>query len=301
MNNKVITIFGAGFIGKSLIFELLQKGYIVNAVSRNPYLRGNLRSMANIGQLEIKYGDITKKDTIEHYFQNSDIVINLVGVLAENSKNKYRDAHVIGPKNLGELSKKYDIKRLIHISSIGADTQSNINYQKTKGEGEEAIKDNFSDVSIIRPSIVFGPEDGFFNVQAKLLKLSPIIPLFGGGKNKFQPVYVNDLVEGIIKIFSNDKYKSKTFEFGGPDIMTMQDVYHFISNKLNIKRLLIPTPIFAASIMAQFIQLLPNPIITTDLVKALKIDNVVSGNFDDINSLDIVPKSPYSIVPTYLK
>ena len=301
MNNKVITIFGAGFIGKSLIFELLQKGYIVNAVSRNPYLRGNLRSMANIGQLEIKYGDIIKKDTIEHYFQNSDIVINLVGVLAENSKNKYRDAHVIGPKNLGELSKKYDIKRLIHISSIGADIQSNINYQKTKGEGEEAIKDNFSDVSIIRPSIVFGPEDGFFNVQAKLLKLSPIIPLFGGGKNKFQPVYVNDLVEGIIKIFSNDKYKSKTFEFGGPDIMTMQDVYQLILNKLNIKRLLIPTPIFAASIMAQFIQLLPNPIITTDLVKALKIDNVVSGNFDDINSLDIVPKSPYSIVPTYLK
>ena len=301
MNNKVLTIFCAGFIGKSLIFELLQKGYIVNAVSRNPYLRGNLRSMANIGQLEIKYGDIIKKDTIEHYFQNSDIVINLVGVLAENSKNKYRNAHVIGPKNLGELSKKYDIKRLIHISSIGADTQSNINYQKTKGEGEEAIKDNFSDVSIIRPSIVFGPEDGFFNVQAKLLKLSPIIPLFGGGKNKFQPVYVNDLVEGIIKIFSDDKYKSKIFEFGGPDIMTMQDVYQFILNKLNIKRLLIPTPIFAASIMAQFIQLLPNPIITTDLVKALKIDNVVSGNFDDINSLDIVPKSPYSIVPTYLK
>ena len=301
MNNKVITIFGAGFIGKSLIFELLQKGYIVNAVSRNPYLRGNLRSMANIGQLEIKYGDITKKDTIEHYFQNSDIIINLVGVLAENSKNKYRDAHVIGPKNLGELSKKYDIKRLIHISSIGADTHSNINYQKTKGEGEEAIKDNFSDVSIIRPSIVFGPEDGFFNVQAKLLKLSPIIPLFGGGKNKFQPVYVNDLVEGIIKIFSTDNHKSKTFEFGGPDIMTMQDVYQLILNKLNIKRLLIPTPILAASIMAQFIQFLPNPIITTDLVKALKIDNVVSGNFDDINSLDIVPKSPYSIVPTYLK
>ena len=301
MNNKVITIFGAGFIGKSLIFELLQKGHIVNAVSRNPYLRGNLLSMANVGQLAIKYGDITKKDTIEHYFQNSDIIINLVGVLAENSKNKYRDAHVIGPKNLGELSKKYDIKRLIHISSIGADTHSNINYQKTKGEGEEAIKDNFSDVSIIRPSIVFGPEDGFFNVQAKLLKLSPITPLFGGGKNKFQPVYVNDLVEGIIKIFSTDNHKSKTFEFGGPDIMTMQDVYQLILNKLNIKRLLIPTPIFVASIMAQFIQLLPNPIITSDLVKALKIDNVVSGNYDDINSLDIVPKSPYSIVPTYLK
>ena len=300
MNNKVITIFGAGFIGKSLIFQLLQKGYVVKAVCRNPYLRGNLRSMANIGQLDIKYGDITKSDSIENYFESSDIIINLVGVLAENSKNKYQQAHVIGPSNIGKLSKKYNIKRLIHISSIGADIKSNINYQKTKGEGELALKDNFNDVSIIRPSIVFGPEDGFFNVQAKLLKLSPVIPLFGGGKNKFQPVYINDLVNGIIKIFEDDSHKGKIFEFGGPDIMTMKEVYQFILKELKIKRLLIPAPIFTASVMAKFIQLLPNPIITSDLVKALEIDNIISGTYEEITSLGIEPKSPYSIVPTYL-
>ncbi len=300
MNNKVITIFGAGFIGKSLIFELLQKGYIVKAICRNPYLRGNLRSMANIGQLDIKYGDITKSNSIESYFESSDIIINLVGVLAENSKNKYQQAHVIGPSNIGKLSKKYNIKRLIHISSIGADIKSNINYQKTKGEGELALKDNFNDVSIIRPSIVFGPEDGFFNVQAKLLKLSPVIPLFGGGKNKFQPVYINDLVNGIIKIFEDDSHKGKIFEFGGPDIMTMKEVYQFILKELKIKRLLIPAPILTASVMARFIQLLPNPIITSDLVKALEIDNIISGTYEEITSLGIEPKSPYSIVPTYL-
>ena len=300
MNNKVITIFGAGFIGKSLIFELLQKGYIVKAICRNPYLRGNLRSMANIGQLDIKYGDITKSNSIESYFESSDIIINLVGVLAENSKNKYQQAHVIGPSNIGKLSKKYNIKRLIHISSIGADIKSNINYQKTKGEGELALKDNFNDVSIIRPSIVFGPDDGFFNVQAKLLKLSPVIPLFGGGKNKFQPVYINDLVNGIIKIFEDDSHKGKIFEFGGPDIMTMKEVYQFILKELKIKRLLIPSPIFTASVMAKFIQLLPNPIITSDLVKALEIDNIISGTYEEITSLGIEPKSPYSIVPTYL-
>ena len=300
MNNKVITIFGAGFIGKNLIFKLLQKGYVVKAVCRNPYLRGNLRSMANIGQLDIKYGDITKSDSIENYFESSDIIINLVGVLAENSKNKYQQAHVIGPSNIGKLSKKYNIKRLIHISSIGADIKSNINYQKTKGEGELALKDNFNDVSIIRPSIVFGPEDGFFNVQAKLLKLSPVIPLFGGGKNKFQPVYINDLVNGIIKIFEDDSHKGKIFEFGGPDIMTMKEVYQFILKELKIKRLLIPAPIFTASVMARFIQLLPNPIITSDLVKALEIDNIISGTYEEITSLGIEPKSPYSIVPTYL-
>jgi len=300
MNNKVITIFGAGFIGKSLIFHLLQKGYIVKAVCRNPYLRGNLKSMANIGQLEIKYGDITKIDSIESYFETSNIIINLVGVLAENSKNKYQQAHVIGPSNIGKLSKKYNIKRLIHVSSIGADINSKINYQRTKGEGELVLKDNFNEVSIIRPSIVFGPEDGFFNVQAKLLKLSPVVPLFGGGKNKFQPVYVNDLVEGIIQIFENDSHKGKIFEFGGPDIMTMKEVYQFILKELKIKRLLIPAPIFAASMMAKFIQLLPNPIITSDLVKALEVDNIISGSFEEIKSLGINPKSPYSIVPTYL-
>ena len=300
MNNKVITIFGVGFVGKSLIFQLLQKGYIVKAVCRNPYLRGNLKSMANIGQLEIKYGDITKIDSIERYFKSSDIIINLVGVLAENSKNKYHASHVVGPSNIGKLAEKYNIKRVIHISSIGADINSKINYQRTKGEGEIALKENFIEASIIRPSIVFGPDDGFFNVQSKLLKLSPIVPLFGGGKNKFQPVYVNDLVEGIIQIFEEDSHKSKIFEFGGPDIMTMKEVYQFILKELKIKRLLIPAPIFVASMMAKFIQLLPNPIITSDLVKALEIDNIVSGDFEDIKSLNINPKSPYSIVPTYL-
>ena len=300
MNNKVITIFGAGFIGKSLIFQLLQKGYVVKAICRNPYLRGNLRSMANIGQLDIKYGDITKSDSIENYFESSDIIINLVGVLAENSKNKYQQAHVLGPSNIGKLSRKYNIKRLIHVSSIGADIKSNINYQRTKGEGELSLKENFNDVSIIRPSIVFGPDDGFFNVQAKLLKFSPVVPLFGGGKNKFQPIYINDLVSGIIRIFEDNSHKGKTFEFGGPDIMTMKEVYQFILRELKIKRLLIPAPIFTASIMAKFIQLLPNPIITSDLVKALEIDNIISGAFEEITSLGIEPKSPYSIVPTYL-
>ena len=300
MNNKVITIFGAGFIGKSLIFKLLQNGYFINVVCRNPYLKGNLRSMANVGQLEINYGDITKSNTIESYFERSDYIINLVGVLAENSKNKYSEAHVLGPQNIGSLAKKYNISRLVHISSIGADKKSNIKYQKTKGEGEIVIKENYKDVNIIRPSIVFGPEDGFFNAQAKLLKSSPIIPLFGGGKNKFQPIYVKDLADGIINILKQDKYKGQLFEFGGPGVMTMEEVYRFLMRELKIKRLLIPSPVFVASLMAQFIQLLPKPIITTDLVKALEIDNIINENENGIRLLNIEPKSPYSVVPSYI-
>jgi len=300
MNNKLITVFGVGFIGKSLIFQLLKQGYIVRAVCRKPYLKGFMRSMGSIGQLDITYGDITKKETIEKFFKNSEIIINLVGVLAENSKNKYQNAHVHGPSNIGELSKKYNIKRLIHISSIGANVKSEIKYQKTKGVGEAAILESFGTSTIIRPSIVFGPDDGFFNVQAKLLKVSPIIPLFGGGKNKFQPIYVNDLVDGIIKIINNSETKSKIYEFGGPDIISMKEVYQYISQELKLKRLLIVTPILVARVMAMFMQMLPNPIITPDLVKALEVDNIVSGNFHGIESLGINPKSIYSVVPTYL-
>ena len=137
-------------------------------------------------------------------------------------------------------------------------------------------------------------------MQAKLLKSSPVVPLFGGGKNKFQPIYVNDLIDGIIHILGDDQYKGQLFEFGGPDIMTMEEVYRFLMSELKIKRLLIPAPLFVASLMAQFIQVLPNPIITTDLVKALGIDNIVSNSEKNIGMLNIEPKSPYAIVPTYL-
>ena len=322
MNNKVITIFGAGFIGKSLIFELLRKGYIVNAISRNPYLRGNLRSMANIGQLEIKYGDITKKDTIEHYFQNADIVINLVGVLAENSKNKYRDAHVIGPKNLGELSKKYDIKRLIHISSIGADTQSNINYQKTKGEGEEVIKYNFSDVSIIRPSIVFGPEDGFFNLFAGLARFTFFLPVFGcpalpkinfftggrvfkfdfygNGGTKFQPVYVGDVADAICAAIDNKKSNGQVFEVGGPSVYSSVDIMNLILRHIGRKRLLIPIPFWYLKIVGWLLQKFPAPLLTYDQVMQLKIDNVVSQKTKKLSDLGVNATPVESILPQYL-
>ncbi len=301
MKNKVITVFGTGFIGKNLIYQLLEMGNIVRAVSRNPYLQGKLGPLGNSSNFDICYGNIVKAQTIEKYISNSDIVINLVGVLHESGGESYFNSHVTGIKNISELSTKYGIKELLHVSSIGADTNSVSKYQSTKGEGEKILLENFPKAKIVRPSIVFGPDDGFFSVQSKIVKLSPVVPMFGGGANKFQPVYVKDLVEGIIKLLNSKNDHGKIYEFGGPDIMTMKDVYELILKTLKIKRLLIPAPTFAANFIATFAQLLPDPIITRDLVKILKFDNIVREDINTIQSLNISPQSSKVIVPTYLK
>jgi NADH dehydrogenase len=301
MKNKVITVFGTGFIGKNLIYQLLEMGNIVRAVSRNPYLQGKLGPMGNSSNFDICYGNIVKAQSIEKYIANSDVVINLVGVLHESGGESYFNSHVTGAKNISQLSKKYGIKELLHVSSIGADVNSVSKYQSTKGEGEKVLLENFPKAKIVRPSIVFGPDDGFFSVQSKIVKLSPVVPMFGGGANKFQPIYVKDLVEGIIKLLNSKNDNGKIFEFGGPDIMTMKDVYELILKTLKIKRLLIPAPIFAANFIATFAQLLPNPIITRDLVKILKFDNIVCEEINTIQFLNISPQSSKVIVPTYLK
>ena len=300
MKNKVITVFGTGFIGKNLIYQLLETGNIVRAVSRNPYLQGKLGPMGSSSNLDICYGNIVKPQTIEKFIANSDIIINLVGVLHESGGESYFDSHVTGIKNIADLSKKYGVDELLHVSSIGADINSDSKYQSTKGQGEKVLLENFPKAKIIRPSIVFGPNDGFFSVQAKIVKLSPIVPMFGGGSNKFQPVYVKDLIDGIIKLLNCKNDQGKIYEFGGPDIMTMKEVYELILKTLEIRRLLIPAPISAAKLIATFAQLLPDPIITRDLVKILKFDNIVNEKSNTLASLNISAQSSKVIVPTYL-
>ena len=301
MKNKVITVFGTGFIGKNLIYQLLEKGNIVRAVSRNPYLQGKLGPMGSSSNLDICYGNIVKPQTIEKFIANSDIIINLVGVLHESGGESYFDSHVTGIKNIADLSKKYGVDELLHVSSIGADINSDSKYQSTKGQGEKVLLENFPKAKIIRPSIVFGPDDGFFSVQAKIVKFSPIVPMFGGGNNKFQPVYVKDLIDGIIKLLNSKNDQGKIYEFGGPDVMTMKEVYELILKTLKIRRLLIPAPTVAAKLIATFAQLLPDPIITRDLVKILKFDNVVNEKSNTLASLNISAQSSKVIVPSYLK
>lgn len=301
MKNKIVTIFGAGFIAKNLAFHLLQENYAVRLVCRNPHLVGSLRAMANIDQLDLCQGNIVNKSSIEGYVKNSHKIINTVGVLYEKGSQNFNTCHVLGPKNIAALAKKYRVERLIHISSIGADVNSSSAYQHSKGKGEIEIINKFSDATIVRPSIVFGPEDGFFNSQRNLIKISPFIPLFGGGNNKFQCVYVEDLSLGIKKILDLESSKGLTYEFGGPDILSMRDIYKLIMKSLNVKRLLLPMPLSVAAFMGIVMQCLPSPLITYDQVKMLRQDNVVNEKENTLESIGIKKQSPKDIVPTYIQ
>ena len=302
MKKKTITLLGgSGFLAKYCISELLKNGHKVVVICRNPYLAGDLRMMGSLDQLDICGGNILSKESIEPFIRDSDIVINLVGILYESSgKQTFENCHNLGVKNIAELSKKHNVQRLIHFSSIGANVDSESKYQKSKGLGEKNISEIFPNSTIIRPSIVFGPGDGFFSVQSKLVKMLPIIPLFGGGNNYFQCVYVKDLAQGLCKIIELEETKGQIFEFGGPDILSMKEIYKLIMNTLNITRLLFPMPLSLAAMMGTIMQYLPSPIITYDQVKLLRQDNIVSEKKNTLESLGIEKQSAKDLLQTFI-
>ncbi len=302
MKKKTITLLGgSGFLAKYCISKLLKDGHKVIVVCRNPYLVGDLRMMGPLDQLDIFKGNIVNKDSIEPFIRDSDIVINLVGILFEGRGNQtFQNCHVLGAKNIAQLSKKYGVERLIHFSSIGANVDSESKYQKSKGLGEKYITKIFPDSTIIRPSIVFGPGDGFFSVQSRLVKMLPVIPLFGGGKNCFQCVYVKDLAYGLSKIIKLEKTKGQIFEFGGPDILSMKEIYKLIMDTLRVKRILFPLPLFIAFKIGFAMQFLPNPIITYDQVKLLRQDNIVTEKENTLESLGIIKHSAKDLLQTFV-
>ena len=300
MKKKTITLIGgSGFLAKYCISELLKDGHNLKIVCRNPHLAGHLRMMAPIEQLDLVKGNVMLSHTIEPVISNSDVVINFVGVLKDGSGGQsFENCHTLGPKNIASLCKKHSIKKLIHFSSIGADIESDSKYQYTKGLGEKNILNSFPEAIILRPSIVFGPGDGFFSVQSKLVKNLPVIPLFAN--NKYQCVYVKDIAKATSKLILDDNYNGKIFEFGGPDTMSLKEIYQLILDTLRIKRIILPVPLSFANFVALMMLPLPSPLITFDQVKLLRKDNVISKTDYTLAKLGIVPSSPRDIIKTYI-
>ncbi len=300
MKKKKITILGgSGFLAKYCIAELLNHGHKIKIICRNTHLAGHIRMMGPIDQLDLIKGNIRLKHSIEPYIIGSDIVINFVGILNESTGDQtFNNCHAVGAKNIAELCSEHNIERLIHFSSIGADVDSDAKYQVSKGLGEKNILNNFSKSTIIRPSIVFGPGDGFFTLQSKLVKLLPIVPLFSN--NKFQCVYVKDIAKGLVKLLDDKETEGKIYEFGGPDVMTLKEIYQLILNTLKIKRIILPLPLSFANASALLMKLSPTPMITFDQVKMLKKDNIVSDTPYNLTSLGITAKSSRDIIGNYI-
>jgi len=305
-DDKIIGIFGGtGFLGHSIVQILAKQGYRIKIMTRHPESAYDLKIFGNVGQITPYFCDYTA-DSIEKAVNGCDAVINLIGILFQKNKHGFNKAHVQIPEIIAKACNTKDVQKFIHVSALGCDKGSEkekSKYARSKLKGEEAIKEACSDVTILRPSVVFGPGDSFFNMFAKLSSFLPALPLIGGGKTKFQPVYVEDIAEavGVIIEEKSDQFNGEIYELGGPDIVTFKKIYEILLEETNRERALVPVPWPVAKIQGAFMGLLPKPPLTMDQVKSLKTDNIIEGNLKTFADLGIKATSMKVILPTYLR
>ena len=300
-NQKIIAIFGAGgFIGKHLIRNLTKLGYRIKIATRYPYLKGYLKPLGNPGQIELFKTNIFNEEDVKNVLKNCDLAINLVGILYETRKQKFDHIHSHFPYLLSNLCNELGIKNLVHISALGVKEKHDSLYMKSKLEGEKNIQDTFKPSVILRPSVVFGPEDKFFNTFASLAQFSPVLPLVGGGKTKFAPIYVGDLAKAIVKALELNNSEPKIYELGGPENYSFKELMEILLREIKKKRFLIPIPFGFAKFQSYFLQMLPNPLLTPDQVELLKHHNIVSGDYPTLDDLGITGTPIESILSKYI-
>lgn len=312
MTGRLAVVFGgSGFVGRNVVRELASRGWRVRIAVRRPHHAQFLRPMGAVGQIQLAQANIRNRASIEQALKDADAVVNLVGILHQSGEQSFEAVQAAGAANVARLAADRGIATFIQMSSIGADPESDSLYARTKGESERAVREAIPTATIIRPSIVFGPEDTFFNRFATMLSLAPpFLPvpiLIGGGKTKFQPVYVDDLADAICETLVRPESAGRTYEIGGPRIYTFKELLEYTVAEMQTTRLLAPLPFSVAPGAAFFGELLGvlpflDPPLTRDQVKLLKRDNVVSDapGIGRIADLGIAPKTVEAIVPTYM-
>ena len=300
-NQKIIAIFGAGgFIGKHLMRQLTKLDYRVKVATRNPYLKGYLKPLGNPGQIGFFKTNIFKPGDVRQVLKNSDFVINLVGILHETRTQKFNQIHAQFPYLLSNLCNEFGIKNLIHISALGVKEKHTSKYMQSKLQGEKNIQETFKPAVILRPSVCFGSGDKFFTTFASIAQFSPILPLIGGGKTKFAPIYVGDVAKAIVKALELNNSESKIYELGGPENYSFKELMEILLKEIKKKRFLIPIPFSAAKFQSYFFQLMKNPPLTSDQVEMLKYNNIVTGEYPTLKDLGISGKTVQSILPKYI-
>ena len=323
MGKRIITVFGgSGFLGRHIISKLARKECVIRVAVRKPELTGFLRPLGNVGQVVPIQTNIQDDNSVAKALEGSTDVINLVGILYESRQQGFSDIHTAGPSRIGKVASAFGIERLVHVSAIGANSSSNSKYLRSKALGEEALLQAFPKATIVRPSILFGPEDNFFNKFGSLARILPVLPIFftlgqklkfrieglylipeiEAGTTRFQPVYVGDVAEAIVSTLYtlSEKSRGRTYELGGPTIYNFRQLMEMVTKTTRYKRLLLPIPYIFAEIMGLGAQLLPVPPITLDQVRTLRIDNVVASDASTFSELNISPSHLELILPTYM-
>ena len=300
LRNLKITVFGGtGFLGRHLIKYLCNHECIVQVPTRSPAKGYFLQPLGDVGQINLIKFDLSDNRKLENLIEDSDIIINLIGILFEKKRNDFINLHYNFVKRLVD-NINLNKKNFIQISALGVNRYKNSLYSRSKFNAEEYIQKNSKKFSIVRPGLIFGPEDNFFCKFAKMSLFSPFLPLIMGGETKFQPVYVEDVCKGIMKILKKN-ITNQIFEFGGPDIFTFKELLQILLKTINRKKLLIYIPKIVAIIMAKFFQVLPNPLLTEDQIKLLENNNIILNTDYTFKYLDINPVSLELILPDYLK
>lgn len=301
---KLVTVFGgSGFVGRHVVDALAQRGFRVRVAVRKPDAAYYIQPLGNVGQIQLVQANIRHRWSIERAVQGADYVINLVGILSEGGKQRFNSVHALGAKHVAEITAAAGLP-LLHMSALGADVKSPSEYARTKGEAERQVLSIKPDAIILRPSVIFGPEDQFFNKFASMSRFSPFMPLIGGGKTQFQPVYVRDVAEVIARSVEGKLQAGKTYELGGAEILTLRRCMEISLEVIGRKRVFIKLPWFIAKLQSKILGLLPNSPLTSDQVKLLKTDNVVSQAAADagltLEGLGIKPQAVDAILPSYL-
>jgi uncharacterized protein YbjT (DUF2867 family) len=300
----LVTVFGgSGFLGRHVVRALARRGYRVRVAVRNPNLAGHLQPLGNVGQIQAVQANLRVRWSIDRAVQGADHVINLVGILFESGRQSFDAVQDFGARAVAEAARGAGA-RLTHVSAIGADPKSSAAYGRTKARGEQAVLETVKDAVIFRPSIVFGPEDGFFNRFAAMSRISPVLPLIGGGETKFQPVYVGDVAEAIASSVEGKVKGGRIYELGGPEVLSFRECMETMLSVIDRKRMLVTVPWGLARLKASVLGMLPNPLLTTDQVELLRNDNVVSDaarkDGRTFDALGIAPQAVNAILPSYL-
>src|ERR1700756_4447037 len=297
---RTAVLGGSGFIGRYVVKRLAARGDVVPVGCRNAEEAKFLRPMGDVGQVEPLSVVIDDEVVLPALLAGSGALVNCVGILREGGSQTFERVHHTGPAVLGRIARDAGVERFVHISAIGAEARSASAYARTKAAGETAVRDAFPTATILRPSVVFGPEDQFFNRFATMAMLTPMLPLIGGGETRFQPVYVGDVAEAVMRCLEDPATAGRTYELGGPKIYSLRELFELLLHEIRRRRSFVNLPFELAALQAKFMSILPNPPLTPDQVELLRRDNIVSPGALTLSSLGIAPTVVEAILPTYL-
>jgi uncharacterized protein YbjT (DUF2867 family) len=301
MRNRLITIFGGtGFIGSHVVSRLAARGARLLVIGRDPAHGTRLQPMGNVGQIVVERADLTSEAALGQVVQGAFAVINLIGILYETKRQTFAEIQGELPGRIARAAAATGVTRLVQVSAIGADPESPSAYARSKAAGEQAVREAFAQATIMRPSIVVGPQDGFFNRFAAMARLLPALPLIGGGRTRFQPIYVGDVADAIVAALEQDNAPGRTFELGGPQVYSFVELLRYMLQVIGRRRLLVPISFELAMLQARFLELLPVPPLTRDQVELLETDNVVAAGAATLADLGITPTPIELVVPEYL-